>query len=40
MEAPEIDGLIRVPDELQVGGLYNVRVSATDGIDLIAAPTF
>ncbi|MDA8374603.1 MAG: 30S ribosomal protein S12 methylthiotransferase RimO [Actinomycetota bacterium] len=40
MEAPEIDGLIRVPDDLQVGGLYNVRVSAIDGIDLIAAPTF
>ncbi len=39
MEAPEIDGLVRVPVHLQVGGIYNVWVSASDGIDLIAAPT-
>ena len=38
MEAPEIDGLVRVPVDLQVGGIYTVRVSASDGIDLIAAP--
>jgi ribosomal protein S12 methylthiotransferase len=37
-EAPEIDGVIRVPTELEVGAFHKVRVSASLGTDLEAVP--
>lgn len=35
-EAPEIDGVICVPPELAVGGLYRVTITAARGPDLMA----
>jgi ribosomal protein S12 methylthiotransferase len=36
-EAPEIDGIVRVPDELPVGGFARVTVNGVTGPDLEAA---
>ena len=35
-EAPEIDGVIRVPDHLPVGSIQPLRITASLGIDLVA----
>lgn len=35
-EAPEIDGVVRIPDDLAVGAVVTVKVTATEGPDLIA----
>ena len=35
-EAPEIDGVIQVPDDLEVGAFYEVTISDSDGPDLVA----
>jgi ribosomal protein S12 methylthiotransferase len=35
-EAPEIDGVIRVPEHLPVGEIVPLRITASLGIDLIA----
>jgi hypothetical protein len=35
-EAPEIDGVIRVPEHLAVGKIHPVRITASLGIDLVA----
>lgn len=37
-EAPEIDGIIQVPDDLDVGAFYEVTISDSDGPDLVALP--
>lgn len=37
-EAPEIDGIIRVPDRLETGSWVDVTVTASEGPDLVAAP--
>jgi ribosomal protein S12 methylthiotransferase len=37
-EAPEIDGVVRVPTGLAVGSLVDVRVTAALGTDLVAEP--
>lgn len=37
-EAPEIDGVVHVPDDLAVGHLHPVRVTAAEGPDLHAEP--
>jgi ribosomal protein S12 methylthiotransferase len=37
-EAPEIDGIVQVPDELTVGGIHRVDVVDALGPDLIALP--
>ncbi|MCP5024827.1 MAG: 30S ribosomal protein S12 methylthiotransferase RimO [Actinomycetia bacterium] len=38
-EAPEIDGIIEVPDDLEVGGFAMVRVVDARGPDLVAEPS-
>jgi ribosomal protein S12 methylthiotransferase len=35
-EAPEIDGIIEVPEALEVGNFYDVRITQTLGTDLVA----
>ena len=35
-EAPEIDGIVTIPDDLPVGGLVDVRVVDALGPDLVA----
>jgi ribosomal protein S12 methylthiotransferase len=35
-EAPEIDGIVRVPDDLAVGTFVDVRIEAAEGPDLLA----
>ncbi len=37
-EAPEIDGIVRVPTDLAVGSLVDVRITAAEGPDLVAVP--
>jgi ribosomal protein S12 methylthiotransferase len=37
-EAPEIDGVVHVPDSLAVGALVEVVVTGSLGTDLVAAP--
>ena len=37
-EAPEIDGVVAVPDELEVGSLVDVMVTDAVGPDLVAVP--
>ncbi len=37
-EAPEIDGLVEVPDELAPGRFVEVEITGTAGVDLTAAP--
>ncbi len=37
-EAPEIDGIITVPDHLTVGSFFEVIVTDSDGPDLTAVP--
>ncbi|MGE3620217.1 MAG: 30S ribosomal protein S12 methylthiotransferase RimO [Acidimicrobiia bacterium] len=37
-EAPEIDGIVHVPDDLEVGSLVEVRITGAVGPDLVAAP--
>ncbi len=37
-EAPEIDGVIRVPENLVVGSFASVVITASEGPDLIAEP--
>jgi ribosomal protein S12 methylthiotransferase len=37
-EAPEIDGIVVVPDDLEVGALVDVRVVDALGPDLVAEP--
>ena len=37
-EAPEIDGIVQVPDDLTVGGIHRVDVVDALGPDLIAVP--
>ncbi len=37
-EAPEIDGVVHLPDELAPGGLVDVLVTAAEGPDLFAEP--
>jgi ribosomal protein S12 methylthiotransferase len=38
LEAPEIDGIVTVPDHLEVGSITPVRVLAAVGPDLVAEP--
>jgi ribosomal protein S12 methylthiotransferase len=38
-EAPEIDGIVHLPAELEVGSLLDVTVTAAEGPDLWAEPT-
>jgi ribosomal protein S12 methylthiotransferase len=38
-EAPEIDGVIRVPENLPVGAIVPLRITASLGIDLVAEPS-
>jgi ribosomal protein S12 methylthiotransferase len=38
-EAPEIDGIITVPDHLAVGRFHTVIISDSEGPDLVAEPT-
>jgi ribosomal protein S12 methylthiotransferase len=35
-EAPEIDGVIRIPHHLPVGSIQPLRITASLGIDLVA----
>ncbi len=35
-EAPEIDGVVKVPQTLEPRGIYNVHVTGSDGLDLEA----
>jgi hypothetical protein len=35
-EAPEIDGVVHVPDDLAVGAFHAVTVTAAEGPDLLA----
>jgi ribosomal protein S12 methylthiotransferase len=37
-EAPEIDGVIRVPADLEVGAMHPVRITGAEGPDLDAVP--
>jgi ribosomal protein S12 methylthiotransferase len=37
-EAPEIDGVLRLPSSLEEGSLVEVEVLACEGVDLVAAP--
>jgi hypothetical protein len=37
-EAPEIDGVIRVPNDLKVGTLVEVEIVDAEGADCIALP--
>jgi ribosomal protein S12 methylthiotransferase len=37
-EAPEIDGIITVPDDLAVGAMHRVRISGAEGPDSFAEP--
>ena len=37
-EAPEIDGVVQVPDSLEVGGFHDVVVGQVFGPDLVASP--
>lgn len=37
-EAPEIDGVVEVPDDLTVGEVHLVEVTAANGPDLVAVP--
>jgi ribosomal protein S12 methylthiotransferase len=37
-EAPEIDGIVVLPDHLAVGSFVDVIVTGADGPDLIAEP--
>jgi ribosomal protein S12 methylthiotransferase len=37
-EAPEIDGVVLVPDELEVGVFHRVRITGAEGPDLHAEP--
>ena len=37
-EAPEIDGVVRIPDALAPGTTWTVRVTAAEGPDLVAVP--
>jgi hypothetical protein len=37
-EAPEIDGIVRLPDDLAVGDLVDVALVASEGPDLRAVP--
>ena len=37
-EAPEIDGVVTLPDQLRVGTFVDLVVSGADGPDLVAAP--
>jgi ribosomal protein S12 methylthiotransferase len=37
-EAPEIDGIIEVPDSLEPGTMVDVTITASLGTDLVAAP--
>lgn len=37
-EAPEIDGVVRVPEDLGVGSMVSVRITASLGVDLVAVP--
>jgi ribosomal protein S12 methylthiotransferase len=37
-EAPEIDGIVEVPDDLEVGSLVEVVITASKGTDLVAEP--
>jgi ribosomal protein S12 methylthiotransferase len=37
-EAPEIDGIVRVPDDLAVGSLADLHIIGAEGPDLRAAP--
>jgi ribosomal protein S12 methylthiotransferase len=37
-EAPEIDGVVLVPDELEVGVFHQVRITGAEGPDLHAEP--
>jgi ribosomal protein S12 methylthiotransferase len=36
-EAPEIDGIVHVPDHLTVGGFHSVTITDALGPDLVAA---
>jgi ribosomal protein S12 methylthiotransferase len=38
-EAPEIDGIVEVPDDLEAGEFHDVRITAAAGPDLTAVPT-
>ena len=38
-EAPEIDGIVEVPDDLVVGDLVEVSIVGANGPDLVAVPT-
>ena len=37
-EAPEIDGIVVVPDDLEVGGFHRVRITGAEGPDTRAEP--
>jgi hypothetical protein len=37
-EAPEIDGIVHVPDDLAVGSLVDVTATGAEGPDLWAEP--
>jgi ribosomal protein S12 methylthiotransferase len=37
-EAPEIDGLVRVPEELPAGRVVEVEIVACEGVDLVGTP--
>ncbi len=37
-EAPEIDGIVSVPHDLEVGGIHSLKVTGSMGPDLSAAP--
>lgn len=37
-EAPEIDGVIKVPESLRVGEFEDVTITSSEGIDLLAEP--
>ncbi|MGQ0833102.1 MAG: 30S ribosomal protein S12 methylthiotransferase RimO [Microthrixaceae bacterium] len=37
-EAPEIDGIITVPDHLEVGSIVPVRITGSEGPDSVAVP--
>ncbi len=37
-EAPEIDGIVHLPDDLAVGSLVDVTITGAEGPDLFAVP--
>ena len=37
-EAPEIDGIVAVPDDVPVGSIVPVRITGAEGPDLSGAP--